>query len=77
MCCLMMRKSVFIIYNCTRSRRPDPGLRINNIRVSRVEEDIHLGHQVNEDIYKFDASKCVTNFNRQCNMFFAHFKLTY
>ncbi len=27
-----------------------------------------------EDIYKFNASKCVSDFNRQRNMFFAIFK---
>ncbi len=27
-----------------------------------------------EDIYKFNASKCVSDFNRQSNMIFANFK---
>ncbi len=39
-----------------------------------VSEVIHLGQHLNEDIYKFSANKCVEDFNRQCNMYFANFK---
>ncbi len=68
------KKSLLIIYKCTRSQPPDPGIVINNVRVPRVDEVILLGHYMCENIYKFNASKCASNFNRQSNMFFANFK---
>ncbi len=34
-----------------------------------VSEVIHLEQCHNEDFYKFNANKCVEDFNRQCNMF--------
>ncbi len=57
------KKSLLIIYKCTRSHPPDPGIVINNLRVPRVDEVILLGHYMCEDIYKFNASKCVSDFN--------------
>ncbi len=62
-------KSLLIIDKCTRSQPPDPGIVIKNVMVSRVDEVILLGHKMCEDIYKFNASKCATDFNRQNNMF--------
>ncbi len=36
---------------------------------------IHLGdHLLTENIHEFNVSKCIDDFNRQCNMFFADFK---
>ncbi len=35
----------------------------DNVRVPWVNEVIHLCLQLNKDIYKFDASKCVSDFN--------------
>ncbi len=64
------KKSWLIIYNCTRSQPSDPGIVINNVRVDEV---ILLGHYMCEDIYKFNASKCVSDFNRQSNMFVCQF----
>jgi hypothetical protein len=55
---------MLIIYKYTRSRPPDPNIYLNNIKVPRVNDVIHLGHHLSEDIYKFDASKCVRDFNR-------------
>ncbi len=65
---------MLIIYKCTRSRPPNPGIKINNARIPKVDGVIHRGHQLNEDIYKFDASKCVSEFNRQCNIFLLNSK---
>ncbi len=45
-----------------------------NVRIPRVDEVILLGHYICEDIYTFNASKCVSDFNRQSNMVFANFK---
>ncbi len=68
------KKSHLIIYKCTQRKPPDPNIYINNVKVPLVNEVIHLGHYLSEDIFKFNASKCVADFNRQCNMYFAHFK---
>ncbi len=68
------KKSLLIIYKCTKLQPPGPGIVINNVRVHRVGEVILLVHYMCEDIYKFNASKCVNDFNRQSNMFFANFK---
>ncbi len=35
---------------------------------------IHLGHNLSEDIFKFNASNCVPDFNRHCNKYFVNFK---
>ncbi len=45
-----------------------------NRRTTLVNEVIHLGHNLSKDIFKFNASKCVADFNHQCNMYFANFK---
>ncbi len=68
------KKSLLIIYKCTRWKRPDPNIYINNVKALRVNEVIHLGHNLSEDIFKFNASTCVADFNCQCNMYFASFK---
>ncbi len=68
------KNSLLIIYKCTRSQPPDPGIVINNVRMPRVDEVSLLGHYMCEDIYKCNTSKCVSDFNRQSNMFFANFK---
>ena len=68
------KKSQLMIYKCKRARPPDPGILINNVKVPRFNEVIHLGHCLHEDIYKFSARKCVDEFNRQCNIFLANFK---
>ncbi len=68
------KKSQLIIYKCKQAQPPDPGIFINNVKVPRVSEVIHLGQCLNEDIYKFSANKCVEDFNRHCNMFFANFE---
>ncbi len=68
------KKSLLIIYKCTKSKPSNPGIVINNVRVPRVDKVILLGHYMCEDIYKFNASNCVSYFNRQSNMFFTNFK---
>ncbi len=39
-----------------------------------VDKVILLGYYMCEDIYKFNASKSVSDFNRQNNMCFVNFK---
>ncbi len=43
------KKGVLIIYKCTMSQPPNPGIMINNVRVTRVDEVIILGHYICED----------------------------
>ncbi len=57
------KKSLLIIYKCTWRKPPDPNVYINNVKVACVNGVIRLGHILNEDIFKFNASKCVANFN--------------
>ncbi len=68
------KKSLLIIYKCTRRKPPDPNIYINNVKVPCVNEVIHLGYNLSKYIFKFNASKCVADFYRQCNMYFANFK---
>ncbi len=51
------KKSLLIIYKCTWRKHPDPTIYINNVKVPRVNEVIHFGHNLCEDIFKFNASK--------------------
>ncbi len=53
------KKSLLIIYKCTKSQPPDLGIVLNNVKVPRVDEVILLGHYMREDIYKFNASTIV------------------
>ncbi len=68
------KKSLLIIYRCTRRKPRDPNIYINNVKLPHVNEVIHLSHNLSEDIFKCNASKCVADFNRQCKMYFANFK---
>ncbi len=68
------KKSLLIIYKCTWRKSADPNIYIDNAKVPLVNEVIHFGHNLSEDIFKLNASKCVAYFNRQCNMYFANFK---
>ncbi len=68
------KKSLLIIYKCTWRKPPGPNIYINNVKIPHVNEVIHLGHNLSEDIFKFYASKCVADFNHKCNMYFANFK---
>ncbi len=69
---LFKQKSLWIIYKCTCRKHPDPNIYINNVKVPCVNDIIHLGHNLNGDIFKFNSSKC--DFNRQCAMYFVNFK---
>ena len=40
----------------------------------RIDTVVHLGHVLTENVYEFNISKCIEDFNRQCNMFLADFK---
>ena len=68
------KKSELIIYKCTRVRPPNSEIHINNVQVPRKDKVTHLGHVWHEDIYHFGADKCIADFNRKCNFYFADFK---
>ncbi len=70
----MGKKTLLMIYKCTKNCPPDPALIINDVQVPRVYEVIHLGHKLSDGIYKFSYTKCVEDFNRQSNIFLANFK---
>ncbi len=67
------KESLLIIYKSIWSEPPDPNIYIKNVKVPHVNEVIHLGNNLSEDIFKFNASKCVADFNCQFNMYFANF----
>ncbi len=45
------KKSLLIIYKCTRGKLPDPNIYINNVKVPHVNQVIHLGYNISEDIF--------------------------
>ncbi len=68
------KKSLLMIYKCTKNCTSDPAIKINDVQVPQVHEVIHLGHKLSDDIYKFSSTKCLEDFNRQSNIFLAKFK---
>ncbi len=68
------KKSLLMIYKCTKNCPPDPAIIINDVQVPQVHEVIHLGHMLSDDIYKFSSTKCVEDFNSQSNIFNANMK---
>ncbi len=68
------KKSQVIIYKAYNVKPPDPCVVINGAPVKCFNNLIHLGHLPTENVYEFNVSKCIDDFNRQCNMFFADFK---
>ena len=70
------KKSLIIIYRTAKTRPPDPIIIINGAQIKCVNSVIHLGHLLSDNIYNFDISKCISDFNCQSNMFMADFKYT-
>ena len=68
------KKSQLIVFKANRQTVPDPCIIINGETVSVVKSVVHLGHLLNENIFKVDTSKCIGDFNKQCNMFLADFR---
>ena len=67
-------KSQLIIFKSKKRIVPDPVITLNGDKIGVVDSVIHLGHILHDNIYKYDISKCVRDFNRQCNLFLANFK---
>ena len=67
------KKSQLIIFKCSNKPVCDPAIIINGEPVKRVYSVVHLGHILNENINKSDNSKCIGDFNFQCNLFLANY----
>ena len=67
-------KSQLIIFKPKPDDTPNPSVYINEVELQAVECLTHLGHDVNDNIFKCDASKCIKDFNIQTNLFLADFK---
>ncbi len=61
-------KSQVIIYKVYNVKPSEPCVVINDAPVKC------FNNVITENVYKFNVSKCIDHFNRQCNMFFADFK---
>ncbi len=68
------KKSQIIIYKGYNVKPPEPCFTINNARVKCVDKVIHHGQLLTENMYEFDMSKCIDDFNHQCNIFLVDFK---
>ena len=68
------KKSKLIVFKAGTRAPPDPGIKINGNTVKMVNSVTHLGHVIYDNIYNFEASKCIRDFNRLSNLFFADFK---
>ena len=67
-------KSQLIVFSCNGKPIMDPRIMMNGRHVESVSKVTHLGHVITKNINDFDVSKCVGDFNRQCNMFLHNFK---
>ncbi len=58
------KKSEVIIYKAYNVNPPDPCVVINGAPVKGFNNVIHLGHLLTENVYEFNVSKCIDDFNR-------------
>ena len=67
-------KSQLIIFKGRSGEITKPEIYMNGDKIDVVSSVVHLGHLLHDNIYKYDVSKCVSDFNRQSNLFLAKFK---
>ena len=67
-------KSELIIYKSMDNVVAIPEIKINGELINVVNSTKHLGHILNDNIFNCDSSKCIRDFNIQCNSFLADFK---
>lgn len=67
-------KSQLIVFSCNGKPVMDPRITINGRHIDIASKVTHLGNDISKNINDFDISKCVGDFNRQCNMFLFNFK---
>ena len=68
------KKSQLIIFKHSKNPVPDPKITVNGEQVKVYTSVTHLGHVMNENIFNYDSSRIISNFNKQCNGFLADFK---
>ena len=61
-------------HNHDNIRPPDPEIIVNGETVNLVGQVVHLGHLLSENITNCNTTKCISDFNRQTNIFLADFK---
>ncbi len=57
------KKSQVIIYKAYNVKPTGPCVTINDARVNCVDKVIHLGHSLTENMYEFNMSKFIDDFN--------------
>ena len=67
-------KSQLIIFRGRSGKIVHPEIQMNGDKIEVVSSVVHLGHILHDNIYKYDINKCVSDFNRQSNIFLAKFK---
>ncbi len=55
--------SQVIIYKDYNVKPPDPCVVINGVTVKCFDNVIHFGHLLTENVYEFNLSKCIDDFN--------------
>ena len=67
-------KSKIMVYSYDQSIVPINNINMNGVNIEIVNSVVHLGHALTNDIRRADVTKCIQDFNRQCNLFFTNFK---
>ena len=70
----LMQKRVMLSFLKWTTKPPDPCVIISGCKVKCLDTVVHLGHVLTDNVYEFNISKCIEDFNQQCNMFLADFK---
>ena len=68
-------KSQLIIFKSRNVNVPTPDISINGTKLDDVNHINHLGHILNDNIFKLDSSKYVRDFYAQLNSFLSDFKV--
>ena len=69
-------KSQLIVYKSKDDIVAIPDMEINGTKIKVVTSINHLGHILKDNVFDCDSSKCIKDFNIQCNSFLADFKNT-
>ena len=67
-------KSQLLVYKSMDNVLVMPDIELNGNKINVVNSTKHLGHILKENIFKKVSSKCIRDFNIQCNSFLADFK---
>ena len=67
-------KSQLIVFKSTDNDVAIPNIKLNGKTIDAVKSVVHLGHILNDNLFKNDSFKCIREFNIQCNSLLADFK---